>query len=97
MEIRKNIIQKSVAFNGRTLQTIVAMEELAELIQALSKELRSKHDKEHLVEEIADCYIVIETVKEMFNVSESEVQQLIIEKQNRQEQRNFKLENIGKR
>lgn len=53
---------------------IIAMEELAELQQAVSKGLRDKLNYENLCEEIADTLIVLEWVKAKYNVREEDVE-----------------------
>lgn len=51
------VMEKAIDTFGEGMQKIVAMEELAELQQALSKDIRGK---EHNVEEeIADVYIML--------------------------------------
>ena len=52
---------------GKQMQMIVAIEELAELIQALTKVLRFKPDFDNVAEETADAEIAIEELKIMFN------------------------------
>lgn len=42
------------------LCTTIAMEELAELIQAISKAKRGKLNRDNLIEEIADVYLIID-------------------------------------
>lgn len=64
------IISKSIESYGRVNQTIVCMEELAELTQALSKELRGKSDVDHLAEEIADVRICLEMISQMYPEAE---------------------------
>lgn len=53
---------------GIRLQSTVCMEELAELIQRVSKELRGKGDRYHLTEEIADVYICLDMLRKMYAV-----------------------------
>ena len=52
--IDKEIIADSIEYYGKKTQSIVCMEECAELIQAISKELRGKSDRMHLAEEMAE-------------------------------------------
>lgn len=77
------IIASSIDKYGKEQQSIVCMEECCELTQAVSKELRGKHDKDHLVEEIADVTICIEMLKQMYAISENEIDNWIEVKQNR--------------
>lgn len=68
---------------GKENQSIVVMEECAELIQAISKELRGKSDKKHLAEEMADVYICLVLLKRMYEITDSDLQEWIDFKQKR--------------
>ena len=63
-----------------TENLVVAMEELAELQQQISKCLRGKADHQHLVEEIADALIVIDKVMLIEDVTESELSDMLEQK-----------------
>ena len=58
----------AIAIFGMEMQQIVAMEELGELIQEISKQLRGKGDPEHLAEEIADVRIMLDQLVLMHNL-----------------------------
>lgn len=62
---------------------VIAMEELAELQQAISKGIRGKLDKDNLTEEIADVYIVLDWIKSYFSVDEEELAKWRRYKENR--------------
>ena len=66
------------------------MEEFAEVIQAINKVRRKKDDNSlnYLNEEIADCLICIEQLKDMGLVDDISIQRWIDYKQNRQQIRN---------
>lgn len=49
---------------------IIFMEELAELSQAIAKELRDKGDNINLLEELADVQLGIYYVQEIFNITD---------------------------
>lgn len=49
---------------------------LTKLIQAISKEKRGKHDKQHLIEEMADVYICLEMLMEIYNISSKEIERI---------------------
>lgn len=66
---------------------IVAMEELAELQQALSKFLRKKPNMDNLHEEFADVMICMEWIKEYCHLDEVEISKWLNYKQNRLVQR----------
>lgn len=62
---REDVIQRAIKKNGLDLQLTVALEELAELQQAICK---YKRGEEHNVEEeIADVKIMIEQLETIFN------------------------------
>lgn len=49
---------------------IIVMEELAELSQAIAKELRDKGDNINLLEELADVQLGVYYVQEIFNITD---------------------------
>jgi hypothetical protein len=68
--MKKELIQKIIDKYGIQIQSNIAMEECAELIQAISKCLRSKEIvpmtvREHLIEEMADVSICLDQLKVM--------------------------------
>lgn len=79
----KDIIKKSIDFYGKDIQSIVCMEECSELIQCISKELRGKSDIAHLAEEMADVLICVEILKQIYNISDEELNNWIKYKQER--------------
>ena len=78
---------------GKELQSVVGMEECAELIQAISKVYRANTcaamDKArlNLIEEVADVLICIQQLMEMYKIEEAEIQEIIDKKCKRQEER----------
>lgn len=62
---------------------VIAMEELAELQQAISKGIRGKLDKDNLTEEIADVYIVLDWIKSYFSIDGEELAKWFKHKENR--------------
>lgn len=82
--IDRSIISKSIEYYGEEIQSTVCMEECSELIQAISKMKRSEADKENLTEEIADVLVCIETLKQLYSVENSAINNWIRQKQQRQ-------------
>ena len=74
MTVNSEIIKDSIKYYGVDLQSTVCMEECAELIQAISKEKRGKHDYKHLAEEIADVLICISMLQDMYEIDSSDIQ-----------------------
>lgn len=81
--VNKKIQLKAIEHYGKELQQVVAMEELAELQQAISKAVRGKVDTDNLAEEIADVLIVIEQIKLIYGIDEDLIQANINIKQHR--------------
>lgn len=88
IEINSDIIQRSNRIWGRDAQLFIVVEELSELIQSVSKARREKpHYRENLVEEIADCYIVLDILKDQFDISDEEIESVVRFKQQRLERK----------
>lgn len=81
MLIKRNIASQDK--ENRLL--IIAMEELAELIQQLSKVLRNRTDRQCLIEEIADTLLMLESVKKICNVKTEEINKALNVKMDRLE------------
>lgn len=85
--IDESIIARSILHYGKNNQSTVCMEECAELIQAISKAKRGKIDRDNMEEEIADVLICIEMLKQMYMISDEEINKWIERKQAREEER----------
>ena len=81
--IDSNVAEKSIEHYGADLQTVVCMEECAELIQAVSEMKRGKDNRNNLIEEVADVMICIEILKQVYGISDNEIQNYVCQKQNR--------------
>lgn len=103
-----NLVLYNNAVNilGVTHQMMIAMEECAELSQAISKCYRyhdlSGHEKENdnkyksnLTEEIADVLIMIEQLRDIYNIKDNDIQQWIDKKEERLKENLIKI--TGKR
>lgn len=62
-QIPDEICEKAVKRFGKTAQLIMAMEEMSELIQGLSKDIRGKRNEDNISEEIADVEIMLAQLK----------------------------------
>ena len=69
--------------NGETLVNMVAIGELAELQEVLTKEYRGEAGHYDILEEIADVYIVLEELKMAYGISGYEIEKAIAIKTNR--------------
>lgn len=76
---------ESIEKYGKETQSIVCMEECSELIQAISKRLRGKPDAtDNLAEEMADVTICLYLLKEMYDITDTQVDTWIARKTFRQ-------------
>ena len=87
---------KVIGFYGADHQSLVACEELGELIRAVSKMRRAAaagtdnwDAYENLVEEIADVLIVLEQLQEMYEIPNHGIQSVVFQKCARQEERMY--------
>ena len=60
------ICRKAVETFGAELQQMVAIEEMGELLQAISKRARGKDNRDNLAEEIAYVEIMLEQLKHCY-------------------------------
>lgn len=88
----KELVKKIIDKNGTVTQSMIAMEECSELIQAISKCLRSKEmvpteTREHLIEEMADVTICLEQLMVMYSITFQELDAWIERKELRLKKR----------
>ena len=77
-------INEVINYNGNFKQSVICMEECAELTKAISKMLRGNDGYyTNLVEEMADVLISIEMLKQIYNVDESDLEGWVKFKVNR--------------
>jgi len=75
-----------INFYGKQAQANIAMEECAELIQAINKCLRYPNNADKttdLLEEIADVTIMLEQLKEIFDIENKDLDAMIERKRSR--------------
>lgn len=83
-DLEKVIYERAIAAFGEAIQKVVAMEEMAELIQAISKSLRE--EKHNIEEEIADVEIMLGQLREMIGIDEELIREFKKEKLKRLDQ-----------
>ena len=74
--------RQAVEYN-EDLCTTIAMEECAELVQAISKAKRGKLDRDNLTEEMADVLICIHWLQKIYDIQIKDVCEWIDKKENR--------------
>lgn len=84
------IINKSIEHYGVEMQLLVCIEELSELIKAITKAERYTNDEtkiDDIAEEIADVLICIEYLKMIYNIDQEEIESWINKKIKRLKER----------
>lgn len=84
---RQDIILSSIRSQPWRLKCVIVTEELAELQQQISKQLRETGSKNELLEEIADVYICLEFLKSIFMINEETFQKAVDVKLERERRR----------
>ena len=95
MEEYSEILADNIKAYGVVEETVIAMEECAELIQAISKVRRYGfigQYKDNLIEEIADVSIVIREIMMIFGLSDGDINEVIDSKIQRIKKRLDKTE-----
>ena len=82
-----NVCERVVERYGKDMQTIIAIEEMSELIKELSKQKRGRDNKNQIIEEMADVYICLEQLAIMNDIGYSELEDWVCKKIDRIENR----------
>lgn len=67
---RERIYKKAIEQYGPFHQTVIAMEEMAELIKELSKNYRSETNRANIAEEVADVRIMMEQLCIIYDIKD---------------------------
>ena len=81
------ILEKAIETYGKDMQLTVAVEEFSELIKEICKHKRGNDNRDAIIEEIVDCLIMMEQLKIIFDIKESETNAVFYEKFARLERR----------
>lgn len=78
--IPKEFIDKIIFSFGKKNQDVVLIEELSELQKEITKSMRGKEDKNHIVEEMAHCIISIQMCMKTHEITNEMIQNEIDKK-----------------
>lgn len=81
------LFAKAIETYGDTLQKVVAIEELSELIKEICKDLRNNENKKAIIEEIVDVDIMVNQLFIIYGVSLDEYKSEYHRKMERLEKR----------
>ena len=89
-QAEKDLYERNIQYHGIEQETTIAMEECSELIQAISKCKRygciDKY-RENLIEEIADVLIIINELQLIYDISDSDIENIKNTKMDRMDYR----------
>ena len=77
------ILLKAIEHYGTDVQLTVAIEELSELIKEICKNRRGNSNISELIEEIADCYIILEELLYIYDINTKAMMTMIDYKKER--------------
>lgn len=80
-------IEKAIETYGKDMQLTVAVEEFSELIKEICKNKRGEDNREHIIEEMADCYIMMEQLGLIYQIKDNEIYSMMEDKIDRLENR----------
>ena len=81
------VFEIAIEVYGKDMQLTVAVEELSELIKEICKNKRGANNVENIIEELADCYIMMEQLEIIFDIPFDKINRKIIKKKARLERR----------
>ena len=89
-------MHKAIELFGVEKQSMIVMEELAELTQAVSKINRryNQETRDNLIEEMADVYIILEQLELMRDIDEEDIDDIIDLKMKRLKERIEEVEKL---
>lgn len=87
INVNKNVLNLSVAYYGQDSQLNVAVEEMSELIKEICKYKRGSQNRDAIIEETADVIIMIGNLRQIFNMTDDEINHAISFKQARLKER----------
>lgn len=73
-------LEKAIATYGKDMQLNVAIEEFSELIKEICKHKRGEDNRDNIIEEMADCYIMLMQLEIIFGICFDDINPTMMEK-----------------
>ena len=73
-------LEKAIEVYGKDMQLNVAIEEFSELTKEICKHKRGEDNLDNIIEEMADCYIMLSQLKIIFGLEGDAVTNVITKK-----------------
>lgn len=67
------VLEKAIQTYGKDMQLTVAVEELSELIKEICKNKRGRDNIDSIIEEVADCYIMLKQIEIIFDIDHNDI------------------------
>ena len=80
-------LERAIEVNGKDMQLTVAIEEFSELTKEICKSKRGANNRKAIIEELADCYIMLSQVRIIYGITDDELWAKRVEKLKRLEKR----------
>lgn len=80
-------LNRAIETYGKDMQLNVAIEEFSELVKEICKNKRGRNNIEGIIEEIADCYIMLEQMEIIFGIGSTVIDEAKAKKIARLEKR----------
>lgn len=80
-------LERAIETYGKDMQLTVAVEELSELIKEICKSKRGADNIDNIIEEMADCYIMLEQMQIIFDIPYFSIDRVVNQKLDRLEKR----------
>lgn len=71
------ILEKAIETYGKDMQLTVAVEEFSELIKEICKNKRGADNIDCIIEEVADCHIMLKQIEIIFGIDHADVANMI--------------------
>lgn len=81
------VLERAIKTYGKDMQLTVAVEELSELIKEICKNKRGQDNRKNIIEEMADCYIMLEQLAIIFDIPNHALNEVASQKIARLEKR----------
>jgi hypothetical protein len=88
-------LEKAIEVYGKDMQLNVAIEEFSELIKEICKYKRGEDNRENIIEEMADCQIMLSQLGVIFGIWFEDLEYKKVEKLERLEKRLAESEGEG--
>lgn len=77
---QKEQLQEIVNHYGHESQKAMLFEEMSELQKEICKDIRNKRNVEHIAEELADVYIMLQQMQLIYGITDEQIEQVVQDK-----------------